>query len=82
MGWTLRRNNRQRSGSAWKKFKSFTAAAGIRNSVWPSSIFLTQAIMAPQSWKDACAAPDLRMDILREMIVVDGIQVDLTELPE
>lgn len=25
-------------------------------------------IMAPQSWKDACADPDLRMDILREMI--------------
>lgn len=25
-------------------------------------------IMAPQSWKDACADPYLRMDILREMI--------------
>lgn len=25
-------------------------------------------IMAPQSWKDTCADPDLRMDILHEMI--------------
>ena len=25
-------------------------------------------IMAPQSWKDACADPDLRNEILREMI--------------
>lgn len=25
-------------------------------------------IMAPQSWKDACADPDLRIEILREMI--------------
>lgn len=25
-------------------------------------------IMAPQSWKNACADPDLRMEILREMI--------------
>ena len=25
-------------------------------------------IMAPQSWKDACGDPDLRMDILHEMI--------------
>ena len=39
-------------------------------------------IMAPQSWKDACADPDLRNDILREMIRLHETEYTSREIKE
>lgn len=39
-------------------------------------------IMAPQSWKDACADPDLRIDILREMIARRETEYTNSEIRE
>lgn len=39
-------------------------------------------IMAPQSWKDACADPDLRIEILREMIRRRDMEYTKNEIRE
>ena len=46
------------------------------------ALWMWNDIMAPQSWKDACADPDLRMDILREMISRHDTEYTSREIKE